>query len=59
MDHEEVALLYRLAVREEAALPRGGVMGWPLVLFGSFLPEQGLEQEEPLISEFFQAHIGN
>jgi len=42
IDHEEIAMLYEWLDEwntKEGEVPRGGAMGWPLVLFASFRPE--------------------
>ena len=42
IDHEEIAVLYEWLDKwntPEGEVPRGGAMGWPLVIFASFLPE--------------------
>ena len=43
----------------EMMMPRGGVMGWPLVMFGSFLPQlRNIYSHKPQLSQIYEAHIG-
>jgi len=64
IDHEEIAILYEWLEKynaKDGTLPKGGVMGWPLVLFGSFRQEldsiYGKEYTNR-ISKYFEAHFG-
>jgi choline dehydrogenase-like flavoprotein len=64
IDHEEIAILYEWLEKwneNDGTLPKGGVMGWPLVLFASFRPETdeiyGKEYTKRL-SKYFEAHFG-
>lgn len=63
-DHPEIAVLYEWLDKwndpATGAPPRGGVMGWPLIAFLSFLPEHGdlfATPTEPL-SAFMMGHVG-
>ena len=62
VDHEEVAVLFQWLDKwntESGTLPRGGAMGWPLVLFASFRPEyKDVYGGTPVQSSYFQAHFG-
>lgn len=64
IDHEEIGILYEWLEKwneKDGTLPKGGVMGWPLVIFGSFCKEMdsiyGKEYTNRL-SKYFEAHFG-
>ena len=64
IDHEEIAIMYEWLEKfntSNGTLPRGGVMGWPLVLFGTFRSDTdniyGTSYSNRL-SKYFQAHFG-
>lgn len=76
IDHEEIAILYEWLDKwscDDGSLPKGGAMGWPIVLFASFLNKDKdrdrltdggsdmkmhEEKNEELLSDFFEAHFG-
>ena len=76
IDHEEIAILYEWLDKwscDDGSLPKGGAMGWPIVLFASFLNKdkdkdrstdggsdmkKHKEKHEELLSDFFEAHFG-
>lgn len=73
IDHEEIAVLHEWLDKwntAEGEVPRGGAMGWPLVIFASFRPElrdlfspttppatSSSSSSSPR-SSYFQAHFG-
>ena len=67
VDHEEIAVMYEWNEKFNTIsgkLPKGGVMGWPLVMFSKFIPENdnlfGAEysNHRKSHSQFFEAHLG-
>lgn len=62
IDHEEIAVLYEWLEKWntlEGEVPKGGAMGWPLVIFSSFRPElSSLYGNISPLSSYFQAHFG-
>lgn len=64
IDHEEIAILYEWLEKwneKDGTLPKGGVMGWPLVLFAPFRPDTDKiygQEYTNRISKYFEAHFG-
>lgn len=70
IDHEEIAILYEWLDKwscDDGSLPKGGAMGWPIVLFASFLKDKiatttttdgSSRKHGELLSDFFEAHFG-
>jgi len=62
IDHEEVAVLYEWLDKWNTSsgdIPKGGAMGWPLVIFSQFLPElANLYSGDCIKSSYYQAHFG-
>lgn len=67
VDHAEIAVMYEWLDKWNdpvtKQLPEGGVMGWPLVIFASFLPEDIFSKDETPtnnsdLKPFMAAHFG-